>query len=403
MEVSNLISLENTNISFSNGNTVTNVSSYNFYMFIEDELTPLSFNTNLGIYTVFVDNDFSFFDKFLRLKFGLRSSYFDIINQFSFEPRETIYFDFKNYGYIFLSSGYVNQFITDPKFLYLLKVEKFKVPGVIHLYAGYNLDFFDSYSFGVEGYFKDYVNMPSLAIYYEKLCAFWEFDNTKRNVYGVEIKFSKKKDILPLYGWISFSHYQIWNYNEKEIPFNVIYFKEFEHPVASLIEFYSGINDFTAGDSVQPPVKKWHRGGGREYNLNTTTIWDINKNLSITAEFILKSGKYYTPVVGSIKTTNNSYKPVYGELNSEKLPDWHMQNIKVDYQFKLFGLPCGLYVQIFNIYNNKVVTRYAYNEDFTGKYPVYSDFGILGHGSLWIKVVEKLYLFINPISLTIKI
>src|SRR5208283_3176535 len=96
---------------------------------------------------------------------------------------------------------------------------------------------------------------------------------------------------------------------------------------------FSGMGSLTvAGQSAQPPVDQWYNDdASMPYRLDITAIWDVNKNLSLTAEFDYQAGSYYTPVTNAEKI-GSYYGPVYGTYNSSRYPDQQSLNIKAEYR-----------------------------------------------------------------------
>ncbi len=69
---------------------------------------------------------------------------------------------------------------------------------------------------------------------------------------------------------------------------------------------------------------------------------------------------------------------------SEKLPDHHSLNLKLECNPTLWGLSSRFYAQVVNLYNNRVA-YYTYNDDYSEKKIIQSPIGIFGYGGFWIK------------------
>ncbi len=81
-------------------------------------------------------------------------------------------------------------------------------------------------------------------------------------------------------------------------------------------------------------------------------------NVSLSASFI--DGAPYTPVVDRVKV-GETYMPVYGAYNSDRLPPYRDVTLKLFYKGKHFGF----YLQLNNLFNFKNIYSITYSEDFS--------------------------------------
>lgn len=119
--------------------------------------------------------------------------------------------------------------------------------------------------------------------------------------------------------------------------------------------------------------------------VNLVSNHELNEDWTIGFKWRYQSGQLITPVVGTEASTNPNFvgliEPVYGELNSKRLPDSHKLDIRLDRNFQYKKWNMDLYVDVLNVYNQDNVTRYKYNEDYTDKedvtgLPMIVSFGI---------------------------
>jgi hypothetical protein len=70
--------------------------------------------------------------------------------------------------------------------------------------------------------------------------------------------------------------------------------------------------------------------------------------------------------VGSRLDDTGRLRPVYGPLNSERLPPFHRLDLRADRRFseQLSG-----YMELLNAYNRQNITSYSYNEDYSQREP----------------------------------
>lgn len=82
--------------------------------------------------------------------------------------------------------------------------------------------------------------------------------------------------------------------------------------------------------------------------------------------FRLVSGNPDTPVVGSyFDADSDIYMPLYGDVNSDRLPMFHQLDFRVDKNWKWKYLKAAVYLDIQNIYNHKNPETYQYNYDYS--------------------------------------
>ncbi|MGC8764437.1 MAG: TonB-dependent receptor [Brevinematia bacterium] len=336
--------------------------------------------TNFLVISGFSVCEFELFDKKIFFSPGIRINYFNYFDKFSYDPRFNLEYRFNEDNRVYISVGYLSQFTTEPYVLGLLTDNKddLNIPGVWHYVAGEKSKFFDYWEISLEGYLKQYVNVLS-RVSNISLC-FKTTDN-RLDIYGIEILVKKNPCGVPIYGWLSGSIMNKWAYvKEGEDPNS---FRGFQFNGDDSGNISSSVH--TAWEYANPPLNEWFNIWAYKFNL--TAIWDFLKNWSLTGEFIYESRGYYTPVE-SVKTitigTNTIYIPQYGKYLSEKLPDYHQLNLKLEWNPTIFGLPWGFYIQVINLYNNKEV-YYTYNEDYSEKKVIHSPLGIYGFGGFWVK------------------
>ncbi|MCX7820532.1 MAG: TonB-dependent receptor [Brevinematales bacterium] len=336
--------------------------------------------TNFLVLSGFLGSEIELFEKKFFISPGIRINYFNYIDKFSYDPRATLEYRFTDEHKAYISAGYLSQFTTEPFVLGLLTKEKDKIdiPGVWQYIVGEKSKFFDYWEVSLEGYLKHYVNVLSRV---SNIQLEFKTTDNRLDIYGAEIMLKKNPGGIPFYGWLSGSVMNIWAYvKEGEDPNN---FYGFNFNIDENGNVYGGIN--SKWKYASSPINEWFNFW--KYKFNLTLIWEFLKNWSLTGEFIYESRGYFTPVesVSSFTVgTNTVYVPKYGKYNSERLPDFHQLNIKLEWTPTFFNLPWGFYIQIMNIYNNKE-KRYYYTEDYSEKKISESPLGIWGFGGFWVK------------------
>jgi outer membrane receptor protein involved in Fe transport len=100
--------------------------------------------------------------------------------------------------------------------------------------------------------------------------------------------------------------------------------------------------------------------------VSLVALWQRNERWTFGARWNYHTGGLVTPVVGSRLDDTGRLRPVYGPLNSERLPPFHRLDLRADRRFseQLSG-----YMELLNAYNRQNITSYSYNEDYSQREP----------------------------------
>jgi outer membrane receptor for ferrienterochelin and colicin len=111
---------------------------------------------------------------------------------------------------------------------------------------------------------------------------------------------------------------------------------------------------------------------GEKFKYNYDQPWIVNlvSSYQITPIWQLgfkwryQSGQLITPLITANQNVEDPelYDPVYGTLNSERLPASHSLDIRADRTFHYPTWEMDLYVEVLNVYNQRNVTGYSYSE-----------------------------------------
>lgn len=109
------------------------------------------------------------------------------------------------------------------------------------------------------------------------------------------------------------------------------------------------------------------------YNLKLVGNYRITSKWTFGAKWLYHSGSPYTSVVGSIlrPAATDQYLPIYGELNSSRLPAYHKLDLRLGRDFTYNTWKLNTYLEIINAYNQKNIADYSYNNDYSVREPVY--------------------------------
>lgn len=79
------------------------------------------------------------------------------------------------------------------------------------------------------------------------------------------------------------------------------------------------------------------------------------------------TGSPYTPVVGTGLFPDGRVRPVYGSINSQRVPAYHRLDLRADAQVTP---RFSYYIELINAYNRKNVSGYSYSADYTTRDPI---------------------------------
>lgn len=96
----------------------------------------------------------------------------------------------------------------------------------------------------------------------------------------------------------------------------------------------------------------------RPHILNLLAGVEIGSGWQIGAKFQYASGNPFTPVVGVIKK-GDKYFVIEGAKNSERYPDFHKLDIRIDKQFVFNTWSFSVYLDLWNAYNRDNVVSYS--------------------------------------------
>lgn len=102
--------------------------------------------------------------------------------------------------------------------------------------------------------------------------------------------------------------------------------------------------------------------------INSVASYQWNDNWTLGMKWRYQSGQLITPLLGAEQDDENPdlYNPIYGELNSERLPAYHKMDVRADRSFFFERWEMDLYFEVLNLYGRKNVVDYEYkNADYS--------------------------------------
>ncbi len=95
--------------------------------------------------------------------------------------------------------------------------------------------------------------------------------------------------------------------------------------------------------------------------------YKLNEKWKLGAKWWYHSGSPDTPIMGGEADPDRPgrFRPVYGEINSDRVADYHRLDIRADRQFDFKRVDLTGYIELINAYNQKNIAGYDYNQDFS--------------------------------------
>lgn len=130
---------------------------------------------------------------------------------------------------------------------------------------------------------------------------------------------------------------------------------------------FSGFLSYTLSRSERNDGGRWRLFDYDQTHILTVSgAYKLGRGWELGSTFRLVSGNPETPVVGSIFDGDiDSYRPIYGAVNSSRNPMFHRLDVRVEKQFRIAGYRCAGYLDVQNAYNRQNREGTAYNFDYS--------------------------------------
>lgn len=99
---------------------------------------------------------------------------------------------------------------------------------------------------------------------------------------------------------------------------------------------------------------------------NAVLQYKASEKLQYGARWSYHTGHPDTPIIGTRTDTDGRIRPIYGALNSERMPAYHRLDLRVDYQY---SDKLSYYAELINAYARSNVGRYEYSADYKTRKP----------------------------------
>ena len=119
-------------------------------------------------------------------------------------------------------------------------------------------------------------------------------------------------------------------------------------------------------------LSRSERNEWRRFNWDQTHIFTVagayrlGRGWDLSGTFRYVTGNPITPVVSSIYNANiDTYKPVYGAINSARSTDFHRLDLRVEKSWRVKSGSIAAYLDVQNVYNRHNEEGRSYNYNFT--------------------------------------
>jgi outer membrane receptor protein involved in Fe transport len=244
---------------------------------------------------------------------GLRFDYWDLNEIFDVSPRFSLQYKLTPKTEVRAATGLFSQ---NPGIEFAEREHSLDSRKSVHYILGLKHKFSEDWQGWVELYEKDYKNLVTVD-------TLENFSNDGSG-YARGVEFFLKKDAKKFNGWLSYS-------------LGIAKRREF----LDAVEYYA---DFD-----------------KRHMLSAVFDWKITKKISLDAQFRYAGGSPYTPIVAAETDSSGTFWiPVKGETNSLRYSPFHQLNLRIGFDYTLFGLKATSYIEVWNVYNRKNIMGYTY-------------------------------------------
>ncbi|MBX3156316.1 MAG: TonB-dependent receptor [Deltaproteobacteria bacterium] len=103
------------------------------------------------------------------------------------------------------------------------------------------------------------------------------------------------------------------------------------------------------------------------HSMNAALSWKSKSGKwQLGGRFQLYSGLPFTPAIGAVfDSDRNIYVPLYADPNSERAPQHHQLDLRIDRMWKLGRVELTGFIDVQNVYANQSIVTYFYSYDYS--------------------------------------
>ncbi len=269
---------------------------------------------------------------FLSVVLGLRADYFSRVNELSIQPRGSILLDIMEGSQLQLSYGSYYQEPQPAQLSETLGNPNLGTSQADHYVLEFTRQVSPSTEFKFAGYYKDLQNLVTTdddVVYLNQGVGFAQ---------GTEV-FLRHRVGDRFLGWGAYAYGLSKRRDRPSEPYR--YYSFDQTHVATLAATY-----------------------------RLTPTWEIG------LKWQYRTGNPYTPIEGATERTDPrngevSYRPIYAETNSGRLPPYHRLDMRLSKAFLFNSWEMSLFLELLNAYNRGNLLDYSYNDDYTEQSEIY--------------------------------
>lgn len=260
----------------------------------------------------------------LTLQLGLQANTDDYLKEKSLEPRLKLLLDVEQQKFSF-AIGQYNQLPSLSTILPKIGNPKLSYIKTRHLSIGHEIALNSSWSMKTETYYKTIDNEP-LSLNASRDA---DFRNNYSNdlsgrAYGVEFLLSKA-NTGKFNGWLAVSLSKSERHNDRS---GTWFLFDYDRPI----------------------------------NINWVGTYQFTEKWSFGFKWQIQSGLVDTPIIDVRSNNIGVQSPIYGAINSQRLPFYHRLDLKIQYQWLRKKDKQGMiFIDLINAYNQRNVEAYVFN------------------------------------------
>jgi TonB family protein len=245
-----------------------------------------------------------------RVVLGSRVDYYEEIDAFSYDPRGSLHFTLSESTTL---KGGIGIFSQPPEFYEAapeLGNPELDPTHTLHVSAGFEQQIGEQVNVGLEGFYK---HMYDRVVGTENGVAPYFTNGGEGRVFGSELLVK----IEPGGRFFGFLSYTLMRSERRDIG-----------------------EDWTLFDFDQTHM------------LTASGVWRMGRGWELGGTFRFFSGNLDTPVIGSFyNVTGGQHSPVYGDVNSQRDPNFHRLDLRIEKLWKFSAWNLALYLDLQNAYN----------------------------------------------------
>ncbi|RKU08497.1 hypothetical protein C6502_14895 [Candidatus Poribacteria bacterium] len=262
---------------------------------------------------------------FLSVALGLRVDYFSLVDEFSIQPRGSLLLDIMEGSQLQLSYGNYHQVPGPPRLTQSVGNPDLTTSEASHYVLEFTRQVSEGTEFKFAGYYKDLAHLVTNDEDMKYLNQGVGFAQ------GMEV-FLRHRAGDRFLGWGSYTYGVSKRRDRPEEPYR--YYSFDQTHVATLAATY-----------------------------RLTPTWEIG------LKWQYRTGNPYTPELGVTRIIDRRngepiYIPIYGDINSERLPPYHRLDVKISKAFRFNSWEMSLFLELLNAYNRKNLLTYSYSDDY---------------------------------------